>query len=191
MKLQKYPLDTQYCPMMFERYGYTMDTMYFSWLPHPVDLDPSVLLPQFKFQDSILNDCSQNICESFPVYKSSLSWSKKWDFMYIPTMLIVTLSWVAFFVGLLTVLAITTQSTNANSSLPKVSYVKAVDIWFLVCSFFVFAGLIEFVVANMMNRKVGKFQPDKCHREGDRWDGVFWISKGDRSKKQNYGTEDR
>jgi hypothetical protein len=55
--------------------------------------------------------------------------------IYIPSMLIVILSWVSFWLdkeavparislGLLTVLTMTTQSAGARSSLPKVSYVK-------------------------------------------------------------------
>lgn len=37
-----------------------MDTMYFSWLESPVDIDASVQLAQFELQDKILYDCSQN-----------------------------------------------------------------------------------------------------------------------------------
>ena len=55
--------------------------------------------------------------------------------IYIPSILIVILSWVSFWLdkeavparislGLLTVLTMTTQSAGARSSLPKVSYVK-------------------------------------------------------------------
>ncbi|KAK2170316.1 hypothetical protein LSH36_3g10049 [Paralvinella palmiformis] len=172
MKLHKYPMDIQHCPMKFESYGYTMDTMSFSWLPRPVDTDPDIELPQFMLEDTILYNCSQIYTSgSFPCLEIQFVLRREVGFhvlqIYIPTMLIVALSWVAFwidieatlarvFVGLLTVMAITTQSTNANSSLPKVSYVKAIDIWFLLCLMFVFAGLLEFVVANMLNRKQGK-----------------------------------
>jgi len=42
--------------------GYTMDTVYFSWLekPPPVEIDPKVQLPQFELEDKKLHDCSQN-----------------------------------------------------------------------------------------------------------------------------------
>ena len=59
---------------------------------------------------------------------------------YIPSLLVVILSWVSFWInvdasparvsiGLLTVLTSTTQSTGANTSLPRVNYVKAIDVW--------------------------------------------------------------
>ncbi|CAH1772524.1 unnamed protein product, partial [Owenia fusiformis] len=56
-------------------------------------------------------------------------------------------------IGLLTVLTTTTQSSGARSSLPRVSYVKAIDVWMSVCLLFVFASLLEFAVVNVFSRK--------------------------------------
>lgn len=40
--------------------GYTMDTMYFTWLDKPVDVDKDLQLPQFFLVDTPKFDCSQN-----------------------------------------------------------------------------------------------------------------------------------
>jgi len=40
--------------------GYTMDTMYFTWLDNPVDVDKDLQLPQFFLVDTPKFDCSQN-----------------------------------------------------------------------------------------------------------------------------------
>jgi len=37
-----------------------MDTVYFSWLETPVDIDADLRLSHFTFQETILYDCSQN-----------------------------------------------------------------------------------------------------------------------------------
>ena len=48
--------------------------------------------------------------------------------------------------GLLTVLTMSTQTSSVLSSLPRVSYVKAVDIWVVLCLLFVFIAFLETVV---------------------------------------------
>ena len=84
--------------------------------------------------------------------------------VYVPSMLIVILSWVSFWInveasparvsiGLLTVLTTTTQSTGVNAALPRVSYIKAVDVWMSMCLIFVFAALLEYAVVNVLSRK--------------------------------------
>jgi len=85
---------------------------------------------------------------------------------YVPSMLIVILSWVSFWlnvdasparvsIGLLTVLTTTTQSTFINASLPRVSYVKAIDVWMSMCLVFVFAALLEYALVNVLARRRG------------------------------------
>ncbi|CAF1206981.1 unnamed protein product [Adineta ricciae] len=84
--------------------------------------------------------------------------------VYIPSMLIVILSFVSFWidhksvparisVGLLTVLTVTTQSSGIRSQLPRVSYIKAIDVWMSACLVFVFAGLLEYALVNVIARK--------------------------------------
>lgn len=84
--------------------------------------------------------------------------------MYIPSMFVVFLSWMSFWLnvgavpgrislGVLTVLTMVTQSSGVNASLPRVSYTKAIDVWMSTCLLFVFAALIEFAVANVLSRR--------------------------------------
>ena len=66
--------------------------------------------------------------------------------MYIPSGLVVMLSWLTFWLqvdavparvtlGMLTVLTMTTQRSLASASLARVFYVKAIDVWmaFMLC----------------------------------------------------------
>ena len=46
-----------------------------------------------------------------------------------------------------------TQSSGSKSNLPRVSYIKAIDVWMATCLFFVFAALIEFAYVNVLCRK--------------------------------------
>lgn len=76
---------------------------------------------------------------------------------FTPTILIVALSWVGFWIdersvparvalGITTVLAITTLMYGVQSSLPRVGHVKAIDVFLLGSFLFVFAALLEFAV---------------------------------------------
>lgn len=53
-----------------------------------------------------------------------------------------------FFSGITTVLTMTTISTGVRSSLPRISYVKAIDIYLVMCFVFVFAALLEYAAVN-------------------------------------------
>jgi hypothetical protein len=87
--------------------------------------------------------------------------------VFIPSILIVILSWVSFWIhvdaiparislGVLTVLTITTQSSGIKVSLPRVSYIKAIDVWNSACLLFVFAALIEYAYINVQTRRYQK-----------------------------------
>uniref|UniRef100_A0A8R1EKC4 Neur_chan_memb domain-containing protein n=1 Tax=Caenorhabditis japonica TaxID=281687 RepID=A0A8R1EKC4_CAEJA len=78
---------------------------------------------------------------------------------YLPCVLIVMLSWVSFWInheatsarvalGITTVLTMTTISTGVRQSLPRISYVKSIDIYLVMCFVFVFAALLEYAAVN-------------------------------------------
>ena len=76
---------------------------------------------------------------------------------FIPTILVVALSWVGFWIdersvparvslGITTVLAITTLIFGIQASMPRVGHVKAIDVFLLVSFLFVFAALVEYAI---------------------------------------------
>ena len=73
--------------------------------------------------------------------------------IYIPSSLIVVISWVSFWLnrgaaparvslGVTTVLTMTTLMSSTNAQLPKISYVKSIDIYLGTCFVMVFASLL-------------------------------------------------
>ena len=78
--------------------------------------------------------------------------------IYIPSSLIVVISWVSFWLnrgatparvtlGVTTVLTMTSLIGTTNSQLPKISYMKSIDIYLSACFMMVFASLIgEFLL---------------------------------------------
>ena len=83
---------------------------------------------------------------------------------YIPCNLIVLLSWVSFWINkdavparitltVTTMLTMTTQLTSSVSNTMRVSYPKALDVWYAVCMLFVFAALLEYAFVNVLSRR--------------------------------------
>ena len=58
--------------------------------------------------------------------------------------------------ALILVLTMTTISTSVQQSLPRVSYIKAVDVWTFSCLFFVCASLLEIAFVNIMSQNENK-----------------------------------
>ncbi|XP_078326174.1 glycine receptor subunit alpha-2-like isoform X2 [Crassostrea virginica] len=174
MALQNYPLDRQSCPVTIESYSYTKENIDFHWAKYnPVQI-PSVSLPQFTMPDEIKTSlCVTEYGEvgNFACLLVELRFERNTGYyiaqIFIPSILIVMLSWVSFWVdidaiparvslGVLTVLTMTTQSSGARSALPRVSYIKAIDVWMAVCLTFVFLALLEFAYINVVSRRNSK-----------------------------------
>lgn len=69
------------------------------------------------------------------------------------------------FSGTNTILAFMTLASKVENSLPKVSYIKASEIWFLGCTIFLFAAMVEFAFVNTIYRRKYVIS---C------WDLYFW-----------------
>lgn len=168
MKLHKYPLDQQVCPMMFESFGYTSDVMQLSWLDDPVEMSSDLHIAQFDYLGQNLINCSNNYTGgSFPCLQIDFVLRRDIGYfiiqVFFPTFLIVVISWLSFWIstdavparvslGLLTVLTMTNLSISINSNLPRVSYIKAIDIWMSACLLFVFSALSEYAFVNVASR---------------------------------------
>ncbi|KPP63818.1 glycine receptor, alpha 2 subunit,-like, partial [Scleropages formosus] len=156
-------------------FGYTMNDLIFEWLDQgPVQVAEGLTLPQFILKDEKeLGYCTKHYnTGKFTCIEVKFHLERQMGYyliqMYIPSLLIVILSWVSFWInmdaaparvalGITTVLTMTTQSSGSRASLPKVSYVKAIDIWMAVCLLFVFAALLEYAGVNFVSRQQKEF----------------------------------
>uniref|UniRef100_A0A672NRR7 Glycine receptor subunit alpha-2-like n=1 Tax=Sinocyclocheilus grahami TaxID=75366 RepID=A0A672NRR7_SINGR len=175
MDLKNFPMDVQTCTMQLESFGYTMNDLIFEWLDKgPVQVAEGLTLPQFIIRDEKeLGYCTKHYnTGKFTCIEVKFLLERQMGYyliqMYIPSLLIVILSWVSFWIhmdaaparvalGITTVLTMTTQSSGSRASLPKVSYVKAIDVWMAVCLLFVFAALLEYAGVNFVSRQQKEF----------------------------------
>ncbi|XP_063224396.1 gamma-aminobutyric acid receptor subunit beta-like isoform X2 [Bacillus rossius redtenbacheri] len=164
MDLHYYPLDYQNCTVEIESYGYTVMDVVMYWKDTPVRGVEEAELPQFTIIGYEVNDRKEKLATG-NYQRLSLSFKLQRNIgyfvfqTYLPSILIVMLSWVSFWInheatsarvalGITTVLTMTTISTGVRSSLPRISYVKAIDIYLVMCFVFVFAALLEYAAVN-------------------------------------------
>ncbi|TNM87491.1 gamma-aminobutyric acid receptor subunit beta-3 isoform X3 [Takifugu rubripes] len=166
MDLRRYPLDEQNCTLEIESYGYTTDDIEFYWKGGDTAVTgvTRIELPQFSIVDYKL--VSRNVVFSTGAYpRLSLSFKLKRNIgyfilqTYMPSILITILSWVSFWInydasaarvalGITTVLTMTTINTHLRETLPKIPYVKAIDMYLMGCFVFVFLALLEYAFVN-------------------------------------------
>uniref|UniRef100_A0A1B0DRB4 Uncharacterized protein n=1 Tax=Phlebotomus papatasi TaxID=29031 RepID=A0A1B0DRB4_PHLPP len=144
--------------------GYTVMDVVMYWKPTPVRGVEEAELPQFTIIGYETNDRKEELATG-TYQRLSLSFKLQRNIgyfvfqTYLPSILIVMLSWVSFWInheatsarvalGITTVLTMTTISTGVRSSLPRISYVKAIDIYLVMCFVFVFAALLEYAAVN-------------------------------------------
>ncbi|KAG7164559.1 Glutamate-gated chloride channel-like 14, partial [Homarus americanus] len=102
---------------------------------------------------------------------------------YIPCCMLVIVSWVSFWLdqnavparvslGVTTLLTMSTQTSSINSTLPPVSYTKAIDVWTGVCLTFVFGALLEFALVNYASRsdKHREKMKEKLEEQKKQWE---------------------
>ncbi|XP_030647914.1 gamma-aminobutyric acid receptor subunit beta-3 isoform X4 [Chanos chanos] len=196
MDLRRYPLDEQNCTLEIESYGYTTDDIEFYWKGgnNAVTGVARIELPQFSIVDYKL--VSRNVVFSTGAYpRLSLSFKLKRNIgyfilqTYMPSILITILSWVSFWInydasaarvalGITTVLTMTTINTHLRETLPKIPYVKAIDMYLMGCFVFVFLALLEYAFVNyiffgrgpQMQKKLAE-KAEKANNERSKYDG--------------------
>ncbi|XP_050063878.1 glycine receptor subunit alpha-4 isoform X2 [Aphis gossypii] len=165
MKFESYPHDTQICSMMIESLSHTTHDLVFIWnMTDPLVVNPDIELPQLDISNNITTDCTiEYSTGNFTCLAVMFNLRRRLGYhlfhTYIPSALIVVMSWISFWIkpeaiparvtlGVTSLLTLATQNTQSQQSLPPVSYVKAIDIWMSSCSIFVFLSLMEFAVVN-------------------------------------------
>jgi len=172
MDLQYFPMDSQLCYIEIESFGYTMSDIRYKWNDglNSVQVSGDVSLPQFK----VLGHRQKTIEASLSTGNYSrlaceIQFVRSMGYyliqIYIPSSLIVVISWVSFWLnrgatparvglGVTTVLTMTTLISSTNSALPKISYVKSIDVYLAACFFMVFASLLEYASVGYMAKRI-------------------------------------
>ncbi|XP_055929920.1 glycine receptor subunit alpha-2-like isoform X1 [Argiope bruennichi] len=180
MSFRLYPLDAQRCWVVLGSYAMTTDQVQIQWREDtPITIEKEIEVPEFfvvlQEPGTFLRDIDTGV---FSFLNVSFVFLRQNGYhllqTYLPTYLIVMMSWVSFWVpveaapartllGATTLLTLTTVASGIRSQLPPVSYAKAIDIWIGACSVMVFSALLEFAVASYLCRMKIRHRQPKTH----------------------------
>ncbi|XP_011874287.1 PREDICTED: glycine receptor subunit alpha-3-like isoform X5 [Vollenhovia emeryi] len=126
LRLEKFPFDVQECPLVFESWTHNVNEMVLDWDETPIGIADNLYLTEYKLVDTWVNRSGVSYTPSQHHYGHF---------------------------GTNTILAFMTLASKVENSLPKVSYIKASEIWFLGCTIFLFAAMVEFAFVNTIYRR--------------------------------------
>ncbi|XP_031554975.1 gamma-aminobutyric acid receptor subunit beta-like [Actinia tenebrosa] len=164
MRLHNYPMDKQTCKLEFESFSYPITELSFKWRKESGNKEvvvsdeleiPQFILTEYSTSSELANFTTGSYSRLRVIFKFERSIGFFLIQTYIPAYLIVMLSWIAFWIhytstpariglGITTVLTMTTLTNSARASLPKVSYVKSIEWFLIMCFTYVFMSLVEF-----------------------------------------------
>ncbi|XP_062319866.1 gamma-aminobutyric acid receptor subunit pi isoform X1 [Osmerus eperlanus] len=167
MDLTKYPMDKQTCTLQLESWGYNVNDVMFHWTRGNESVSglDTLRLAQYTVEDHYTS-ASEAVYETGNYPKLIFHFELKRSILYfiletyVPSSLLVVLSWVSFWIsqssvpariciGVTTVLTMTTLMMGARTSLPNANcFIKAIDVYLGICFSFIFGALIEYAVAH-------------------------------------------
>ncbi|KAF2892684.1 hypothetical protein ILUMI_13489 [Ignelater luminosus] len=133
MDLHYYPLDSQNCTVEIESYGYTVMDVVMYWKPTPVRGVEEAELPQFTIIGYETNDRKERLATGI-YQRLSLSFKLQRNIgyfvfqTYLPSILIVMLSWVSFWIN--------HEATSARVALGKIIYSIFFDLLLFIKLFY-------------------------------------------------------
>ncbi|XP_014666256.1 PREDICTED: LOW QUALITY PROTEIN: glutamate-gated chloride channel-like [Priapulus caudatus] len=184
MALQYYPLDKQYCDIEMGSYGYTTDDIIFLWKQNdPIQKKSGLELPSFTLGDEITTTyCTSNTnTGAYSCIKGTLELTRQFSYyllqLYIPSYMLVIVSWVSFWLdkeavparvslGVTTLLTMARRRLASNSKLaPACLLHEAIDhVGLASCLTFIFGALAQFALVNYAARPR---QPQKSFFNND------------------------
>uniref|UniRef100_A0A0K0EAV7 Ligand-gated ion channel 50 n=1 Tax=Strongyloides stercoralis TaxID=6248 RepID=A0A0K0EAV7_STRER len=168
LEMTTFPTDYQKCEATFESYSFNIGKVRLNWYETGVVLASTGKLPDYD-----LVRCSwQKNQFSYPAgqwdqLSATFYFRRAFGYyilqLYMPTYASVFISWIAFWLdpkclpgrvtlGVSALMALTFQYGNVARSLPKVSYVKALDVWIFACMGFIFFSLVELVIVGHVDK---------------------------------------
>ncbi|XP_037570612.2 gamma-aminobutyric acid receptor subunit rho-3 [Dermacentor silvarum] len=200
MTFHKYPMDIQHCHFKVSLLATPNSITELSWDGNVDDQGESRAIEFVERVDQVRETVGPRLysiparIENYTHLLANFTFERRLTASivntYIPSGLVVVLSWLSFWLdvhavqgritlGVTAILTLTTQVVQSRTALPPVDYVKAVDIWLFACLISVFTSLLEYAVAYqyVKSQRIG-FQGDGAMADEDITDNDMLGSAG-------------
>ncbi|KAL3086187.1 hypothetical protein niasHT_039979 [Heterodera trifolii] len=169
MDLTLFPFDSQTCKLGIESYGYTSDQVSYGWSKGQREALKlhKIRLPDFRIKEAFVTSqlesyATGNYSRLYVCFVFSRSAGFCFLQLIIPSTAVVITSWVSLWMENETsfqdmisiILTITFLLFSYNEVMPRVSYLKALDIWLAVCFMIVFLSLIKLALMKYMRQRI-------------------------------------
>uniref|UniRef100_A0A8R1Y6Q7 Uncharacterized protein n=1 Tax=Onchocerca volvulus TaxID=6282 RepID=A0A8R1Y6Q7_ONCVO len=169
MDLTLFPFDSQLCKLAIESYGYTADRVRYFWSNNTREplLLHKIRLPDFQIKEVYVTSVIENYATgNYSRLYVCFVFKRSSGFcliqLVVPSTAVVITSWVSLWLESQTefqdmvsiILAITFLIFSYNEMMPRVSYIKAMDIYLGVCFMAVFFSLAKLSLIKFMRQKL-------------------------------------
>ncbi|KAE9554526.1 hypothetical protein FO519_002282 [Halicephalobus sp. NKZ332] len=180
MNLELFPMDVQVCSLVLESYSYNAAKVTLNWR----EWNPVFSIASSKLADYTLygiqwtKNSFEYAAGQWDQLTVSLTFSRAYGFyvlqMYVPTYASVLISFISFWMkslparvtlGVSSLMALTFQYGNVAKSLPKVGYVKSIDVYMVITTGFIFLSMVEVAIVCFVEHQQGLMRRKK---ESDR-----------------------
>ncbi|KAF7635295.1 hypothetical protein Mgra_00005264 [Meloidogyne graminicola] len=166
-----FPMDRVECTTVFESYSFNVGKVRLHWKRQgvPVEIFGNVSLPDFQLShyhyEKATFEYPAGVWDQLNI---KIYFRRSYGFyilqIYLPTYCMVLISWISFWLdrrslparvtlGVSSILALTMQYANVARSLPKVSYIKGVDLFMMGCVAYIFLSICELAMVGILEKE--------------------------------------
>ncbi|CAP22385.2 Protein CBG01074 [Caenorhabditis briggsae] len=184
LSFELFPLDIQECHLIYESFNYNNLEVKMRWnekTQNPVYTTAKIRLPDFELiKIETTRVVAPYAAGMWDELHAKFVFERRfiWYFMqaFLPTYPAIFISWISFslgtqampartMLGVNALLALIFQFGNIMKNLPRVSYVKAIDVWMLVSMTFIFCSLLELAIVGYKTKNEEKNEKKRKNRK--------------------------
>uniref|UniRef100_A0A8R1YAF0 Uncharacterized protein n=1 Tax=Pristionchus pacificus TaxID=54126 RepID=A0A8R1YAF0_PRIPA len=202
LALELFPMDIMSCTLVIESYAYNSAKVALRWR----EWNPVFSIARNKLADFTLNalfwtnQTFEYAAGMWDQLSVKLTFTRSYGFyilqMYVPTYASVFLSFVSFWIdikalparitlGVSSLMALTFQYGNVAKSLPKVGYVKSIDVYMVMTTGYIYLTMVEVAIIcflEMRNNRIRK-KATVAKKKAKRMER--FIDKNTKERKKN------